>query len=91
MQPILIAWLLAAFLSITALAKLARGRQAKLVTALHGYVEEQLEWSRKRAKASRLARKLAQEKAEDEAEQTRLTENPNADPRFDKYDHQKAA
>jgi hypothetical protein len=41
-----------------------------LVKTLNEYVNQQLEWNRKRAKAARMAQKLAREKAVDEAKRT---------------------
>ena len=76
MEPRLIAWLIGVVLSVIALVKLMRGRQAKLMFALRGYVEAQLEWSRKKAKAAHLAKKLAREKAAEEAKQPQTPTQP---------------
>lgn len=53
-------------MAVVALAKLMRRRETRLVNALRQYVETQLEWSRKRAKAARLARQMAKQKSREE-------------------------
>jgi hypothetical protein len=61
-------WLASAALSVLALVKLMRGRQAKLINTLRAFVQNQMEWNTKRAKAARLARKLAKQKSREEEE-----------------------
>ncbi len=92
MDPRLIAWLVAVSLAIVSLSSLMGGRQTKLMIALRSYVASQLEWSRKRDKAARLAQILAREKAEDEAKQAEMVGEASSDPLFAKYhENQEAA
>lgn len=81
-DPNLVLWLAAACLAVIGLAQLMRNRQASLLLKLRNYVDEQHEWSKKKAKASRLARRLAREKAENEAKESRRLNDPN----YDRYD-----
>lgn len=83
-DPKLVLWLAAAFMAVISLAQLMRNRQNGLSLKLRKYVGEQHQWSKKRAKAARLARTLAREKAESEANKTRTPDDPNLD-RYDKY------
>ena len=82
-DPKLVIWLAATFMAVVSLARLMRNRQTSLLLKLRKYVDEQHEWSKKRAKASRLARKLAREKAESETKETRSLDDPGLD-RFDR-------
>jgi hypothetical protein len=66
MDPKIAIWLASAALSVLALVKLMRRRQAKLINTLRTFVQNQVEWNAKRAKAARLARKLAKEKSREE-------------------------
>ncbi|MCC7336904.1 MAG: hypothetical protein IT422_17580 [Pirellulaceae bacterium] len=81
-DPKLVLWMAAACLAVIGLAQLMRNRQARLLLMLRKYVDEQHEWSKKKAKASRLARRLAREKAENEAKESRRLNDPN----YDRYD-----
>ncbi|MCA9157788.1 MAG: hypothetical protein KDA72_05645 [Planctomycetales bacterium] len=80
-DPKLVLWLAAACLAVICLAQLMRNRQASLLLKLRKYVDEQHEWSKKKAKASRLARRLAREKAENETKDARRP----GDPSYDRY------
>ncbi len=71
-------FLLANLLAMVFLAKMMRGRQAQLVTLLREYSEKQIEWSRKKARAAKLARETAAAKAAEEARATTL-EFPDSD------------
>ncbi len=83
-DPKLVVWLVATFIAVVSLTQLMRKRQNSLLVKLQQYVEEQREWSKKRAKAARLARKLARDKAENEAQETPTGDNPDYN-RYDKY------
>ncbi len=85
LPPHTIAWFLAAALSILALAKLMRRRQAALVAVLKVCVDNQLEWSQKKAKAAKLARRTARHKATEEAGESYDSAPPKSD-RDSKYD-----
>lgn len=92
MEPRLIAWFICVVFSVVSLVKLMRGRQTKLMLALRGYVEARLEWSRKKAKAARLAQKMAREKAAEEAKQAQMSAPHASEPVAAKYNNkQKAA
>lgn len=47
--------------------KMMRSKQAKLSELLRNYLQEKLEWARKRARAVKLARQKAAEQADKEA------------------------
>jgi len=81
-DPKLVLWLAATLLAVVCLTQLMRIRQASLLLKLRKYVDQQHEWSKKRAKASRLARRLAREKAENETKESRRLN----DPIYDHYD-----
>jgi len=66
MDPKVVIWMASAALSVLALVKLMRRRQAKLIKTLRVFVQNQIEWNAKRAKAARLARKLAKDKSREE-------------------------
>ncbi len=57
-----ILWAACAALALYFLASLMRARQAKLMGVLRTYVEQQIQWARKRAKATRLAQAAAHQK-----------------------------
>ena len=83
--PLTILWFVAAALSSIALAKLMRRRQSQLIGVLRTYVDAQLEWSRKRAKAAQLARRAARHKAALEAEESHGAATLSQDG-YNKYD-----
>ncbi len=90
LDPKLVVWLVATCMAAISLARLMRTRQNSLLLKLHQYVKEQREWSKKKAKAALLARKLAHEKAEYEAENSLNLDDPDYD-RYDKYASSAAA
>jgi hypothetical protein len=65
-------WLGAAALATLMLAQLMRHRQVQLMLLLQAYVEKKLEWSRKRARAAKMAQAAAMEKARTEAQHAAL-------------------
>ena len=64
-------WIAGALLASVFLMKMMRRRQAKLRELLKEYMQTQLEWAQKRAKAAKLARQAAREKARQEAQFTK--------------------
>ena len=58
--------LLAGAVAAVFLLKMMRRRQAYLSDILKKYLDAQLDWARKRARAAAMARRAARQKAEDE-------------------------
>ncbi len=61
-----IIWLAGAAVAATFLLKMMRDRQVALNQLIRKSMEEKLRWSRKRAKAAKLARRTARTKAAEE-------------------------
>lgn len=75
-EPKFIIWLAGAVLGSLVLIKLMRARQAQLMRLLREYLQGKLAWAQKRAKAARMARDAAQEKARQEKETLELRPQP---------------
>ncbi len=86
-DPKITLWLAATVVAVVGLARLMRNRQVNLLLLLQRYVEEQRQWSRKRNKAARLARKLALNKAESESHRDRILDDPDDHTRDDHTRH----
>lgn len=76
MEPRFIAWIAAGLLAVATLVQLMQARQGQLKGVLEAYMQSQLVWSRKRAKAARLAQKMARAKGDEEAGQPPLQDSP---------------
>lgn len=67
MAPTAIIWLAFSTLACVMLFSLVRRQQAQLHILLENYIEEQKEWAKKKAKATRMARRAAKHKEAEEA------------------------
>lgn len=85
-DPTLMAWFVTALLAATMLVKLMRSQQAKLNSLLAQNVEQQIEWARKKSKATKIAREAAARKAVEEEKAARAAKiafgftSPEAEP-----------
>lgn len=73
MSPERIVMCLAGFLATMMLVKLMLRRQVQLTELLRKYSENQLEWTRKKARATMIARRAALQKSSDD-DVSQLTE-----------------
>lgn len=69
LDPKLVVWLLFSLVAVLILSRMMDNRRAKLAQLLQAYVKARVQWTKKRAKAARLAQHVAGKKATEEADQ----------------------
>lgn len=69
---------IAGFLACVGLVRLIRRRQRELTQLLRTYVQQQLEWSRKKGRAALIAKLAAQNKASEDVSEISKMLNTNA-------------
>ena len=80
LDPKLVIWLLFSLSSLIILARMMDKRRAKLAQLLHSYVEARVQWTRKRAKATRLTQEVARRKGAEETSLADGGQTPNPTP-----------
>lgn len=68
LDPQLVIWLFFSLVAVVILTRMMDERRVKLGRILQAYVQERVQWAKKRAKATRLAQQLAQKRAIEEAD-----------------------
>ena len=78
LDPKLVVWLMAGLLALVILARMMDRRRLKLAQMLQVYVGSRVQWSKKRAAATRLAQQMAHKKGTEESNEAGRIQVANA-------------